>query len=66
MDFPNLSAFGSDPKKATVMSKTKEKEELDRKLDEMLVGKNPEDILGEQGLLKDIVKRIVERTWTAR
>lgn len=44
------------------MAKTKEKDELDRILDEMLVGKNPEDILGEQGLLKDMVKRIVERT----
>lgn len=34
---------------------------IDRMLDELLKGKKPEEILGEEGLLKELTKRLVER-----
>jgi putative transposase len=35
--------------------------DMDRLLDELLKGKKPEEILGEEGLLKELTKRLVER-----
>jgi putative transposase len=37
------------------------KDETDKLLDELLKGKKPEEILGDEGLLKDLTKRLVER-----
>lgn len=37
------------------------KDETDRILDELLKGKKPEEILGEEGLIRDLTKRMVER-----
>ena len=34
--------------------------DVDKLLDELLKGKSPEEILGENGLLKDLTKRLVE------
>ncbi len=36
-------------------------DDTDRMLDKMLKGKKPEEILGEEGLLKELTKRLVER-----
>lgn len=36
-------------------------DETDRMLDELLKGKKPEEILGKEGLLKELTKRLVER-----
>jgi len=33
----------------------------DRMLDELLKGKRPEEILGSEGVLRDLTKRLVER-----
>jgi len=33
----------------------------DKMLDELLKGKTPEEILGEEGLLKDLTRRLVNR-----
>lgn len=38
-----------------------EPEPIDKMLDELLKGKTPEQILGEEGLLKELTKRLVER-----
>jgi putative transposase len=35
--------------------------DMDRLLDELLKGKKPEEILGKEGLLKELTKRLVER-----
>ena len=35
--------------------------DVDKLLDELLKGKSPEEILGEDGLLKDLTRRLVER-----
>jgi len=37
------------------------KDDTDKLLDELLKGKKPEEILGNEGLLKDLTKRLVER-----
>ena len=37
------------------------KDDTDKLLDELLKGKKPEEILGDEGLLKDLTKRLVER-----
>ena len=34
---------------------------VDKMLDELLKGKKPEEILGQEGLLKELTKRLVER-----
>lgn len=44
---------------------TNKNEEHDRLLDELLKGKAPEQILGENGLLKQMTKRMVERALAA-
>ena len=44
---------------------TNKNEEHDRLLDELLKGKSPEQILGAQGLIKQITKRMVERALQA-
>jgi len=36
-------------------------DDTDRMLDELLKGKKPEEILGKEGLLKELTKRLVER-----
>ena len=36
-------------------------DDTDKMLDELLKGKKPEEILGEEGLLKELTKRLVER-----
>ncbi len=33
---------------------------VDKMLDELLKGKKPEEILGQEGLLKELTKRLVE------
>ena len=39
----------------------REKSELDRLLDDLLKGKSPKEILGQDGLLDELTKRLVER-----
>lgn len=39
----------------------REKTELDRLLDDLLKGKSPKEILGQDGLLDELTKRLVER-----
>jgi putative transposase len=39
----------------------KEKSSLDQMLDDLLKGKSPKEILGQNGLLDDLTKRLVER-----
>jgi putative transposase len=36
-------------------------DDVDRMLDELLKGKKPEEILGQEGLLKELTKRLMER-----
>ena len=40
-------------------------DDVDRMLDELLKGKKPEEILGQEGLLKELTKRLVERALQA-
>lgn len=42
-----------------------EDNDLDKMLDKLLEGKSPEEILGEQGLVKGLTKRLVERALEA-
>jgi len=39
----------------------KEKSPLDQMLDDLLKGKSPKEILGQDGLLDELTKRLVER-----
>ena len=43
----------------------KERSETDRLLDELIKGKTPEEILGKDGLLKQLTKRLAERAMQA-
>ncbi len=36
-------------------------DDTDRMLDELVKGKNPEELLGKEGVLKQLTKRLVER-----
>lgn len=44
---------------------TRKNEEHDRLLDELLKGKTPEQILGENGLIRSLTRRMAERALTA-
>src|SRR5512140_2530107 len=43
----------------------KQPEEADRLIDELIKGKSPEEILGKNGLLKQLTKRLAERALQA-
>jgi transposase-like protein len=46
---------------ANTGERMKQKTKLDSALDELLAGKTPEEIVGPDGLLKQLTKRLVER-----